>query len=173
MSPTIIKASEYISQDFKKTEPSGQDKINGNPDTLREKIAILEKERYKITDDFKDKLLEVPAKTHISYVNKDGKYCSGGFLRIVEDDYFTLFASFPNGSKVSFCVQFDNVKTIYAKCSKEELVNEVRETTEEPTKFPVKIGDTVVKYCRDNWTAKRFIASGKYRQLERIYNRNN
>jgi len=178
----------YMSKN--KYEPDGKptelDKINHDPAHVKLKIKnLIDKGRVEI--ETRDELLNFPLGSLVSYLTKpkmvvmeDGKrkvvnngkslYRSGGFLRAVEDDYFTLQGGQP-WSPISFCVQFENVEKMYVgnpTTTKDDFIS-IQPTKQEPTKHPVMIGDTVVYYGKDAWKANRFKSTKKYEQMVKWY----
>jgi hypothetical protein len=155
---------------WKKDNPGKTEleQINSNPKLVQEKInrllklgaTVIENPKYSDIEDVKEKLGK---RLIISYILKDGKYRSGGFLTANSDYYFALLGG-QIGAKISFSVQYSNVKTIYVRKITKKPVKPVQ--TEHPkTKYPIKVGKIVVYYARDNYDRRRFMNTQKYAQM--------
>jgi hypothetical protein len=100
----------------KKKGPSQLDKISSTPESLEKKIKELKKKGATEVQNPTMKDLENIEKGYlISYITKDNKYRSGGILTYFEEKYFVLLGGGGNIPKISFSVQFKNVKTIYIR----------------------------------------------------------
>ena len=100
----------YIPYERSKTKLT---KINKKPE-LKEKHINKLKRSGRVEISTKKELENFPLGSYVSYVTKEGKYRSGGFLKVIKDEYFVL----QGGSKqhpISFCVQFKNIDVIYVK----------------------------------------------------------
>lgn len=132
--------------------------ISQDPALIKAKIeSLLAKGRIKITT--KEQLSKYPNGTLVSYITKDGKYRSGGFLKIIKDQYFALQGGdYKIGKPISFPVQFANIKEMYVG-SPIHYANR-----KEPVSFnfPVKIGGDIVYHAQDNFDRKRFMATQRF-----------
>ena len=91
------------------------EKINSTEQNLEAKKKEMKKDgRILITN--KKQLQELPLKTHVSYITKDGLYRSGGFLKLIEGPYFVLIGG-SAARPVSWSVQFANIKEMWVKPS--------------------------------------------------------
>jgi hypothetical protein len=72
------------------------------------------------------------------------------------------------GPRISFSVQFKNVKAIYVRKTNKKNVDQPikpTETTHSKTEYPVEVNGIVVYYARDNWDRKRFKDTKKYANM--------
>lgn len=88
-------------------------RINKSEKLIQEHINDL-KQKGRIEISKKKQLESFPLGSYISYVTKDNKYRSGGFLKLIGDKYFVLQGG-TKGNPISFSVQFNNIKTMYVK----------------------------------------------------------
>lgn len=145
-------------------------KINSSKKLIKAKIRELvdEKGATEIFNPKESDLENFNKGVLISYVTKDGKYRSGGFLTNYDDKYFVLLGGGGFGPRISFSVQFKNVKAIYVRKPNKKNVDQPikpTETTHYKTEYPVEIDGVVVYYARDNWDKRRFMNTKKYRNM--------
>lgn len=163
-----VQKSDWKPQKYKKTE---LEQINSDPKKVAEKVQeLIDKGRVLITT--KEELENFPKGSVVSYITKEGKYRSGGFLTSIQPDYFTLHGG-TKFAPVSFCVQFSNVKEMYVgKVDRSRKITKIVPVpiTQEITNYPVFVGDIVVKYEKDKWKQNRFMQSKKYKAMVEFYN---
>lgn len=143
--------------------------INKNKALVKAKIKkLLENGRVEI--ETKKQLENFPLGSLVSYMTIDDLYRSGGFLKTIKDDYFVLVGG-TSGNPISFSVQFDNIKSMYVGNPFETKKDEVSivPTKKAKTRYPVKIGDTVVYYANDVYDYKRFLETEKYKRYIKWY----
>ncbi|QGR54398.1 hypothetical protein [Moumouvirus maliensis] len=143
------------------------DPINKNKAMLSAKIeSMLENGRKEIK---KQKELEkYPIGSLISYFNKDGIFKVAGFIKKFGDDYFVYLSS---DFEKSIRVKYQNVDKMYVGDvykTKNDFVSIVPYAGNK-TNFPVKIGDVVVYYGKNNTMARRFMHTQKYQRMEQWY----
>ena len=150
----------------KKTE---QQKISGDPKKFEMKMMKMKDQGRTLVegdaDEIKKELKNFPKHIHVSYVTKDNLYRAGGFLRKADDkeDYFILWVP---DKKISFPVQYKNVKQLWIKTIQRKAVETVIKATDKPaTKFPVEIGDVVVYYAKDSYDKRRYMTTDKYKNM--------
>lgn len=158
----------------KKTE---QAKISENPKKFEMKIMKMKEQGRTLVegdvDEIKKELLNFPKHIHVSYVTKDNMYRAGGFLRKIDEkeNYFVLWVP---DKKISFPVQFKNVKQLWIKTVQRKATESKIEPTEKPaTKFPVEIGDVVVYYAKDSYDRRRYMTTQKYKSMMATYEAKN
>ena len=134
-------------------------KINSDRNLIIEKIkSMLKNGRVRVQT--KKELSKHPLGSLVSYLTKDGKYRSGGFLRSIQKDYFALQGGI-SSNPISFCVRFDNIRMMYVG-SPVQLTN--RKLTK--TNFPVKINGKIVYYAKDNYDVNRFKNTQRYKRMK-------
>lgn len=157
---------------WKKSNPgkSTLQTISNNKKLLKDKIAeMLEKGATEIHSPSKSDLENLDKGYYISYITKDGKYRSGGFLTYIDEGgkYFMLLGGGGRIPRMGFSVQYENVRTLYVRkpVSRKDKVYKITPSTKPKTKWPVKIGRVVVYYAKDGWDEKRFKGTNKYQQM--------
>lgn len=88
-------------------------KINKDPIKKEQHIKKL-KRKGRITITTKKELENFPLGSLVSYLTKDGKYRSGGFLKSIQDKYFVIQGG-TSAKPISFCAQFKNIDEMYLK----------------------------------------------------------
>lgn len=161
----IVKNPDYAPKGYYEYNKCDTEltKINNDKALVKAKIkTLLDNGRKKITT--KEELCEEPLGSLVSYITTDGLYRSGGFLRAIKDTYFALQGGTVQ-MPISFCVQFENIKAMY-------VGSPVRSTNrkKKKTNFPVKIGDKVVYYAKDNFDRNRFKATKRYKDMKKWFN---
>jgi len=147
-------------------------RINKDKNLVQEKIEKLlndgatkiENPDYKKMSSLYDK---IGKRLFISYITKDGQYRSGGFLTGISEYYFVVLGGQIN-NKISFSVQYSNVKELYAKqIQSHQSTTPIKpiKTKKPKTKFPVKINNIVVYYAKDNYDRRRFKQTNKYKRM--------
>lgn len=166
---------------WKKDNPGSTEleKINNNQSLIEEKIkALLDKGALEIKNpkytDIENAKEQLGKRLLISYILKDGKYRSGGFLTANSDYYFVLLGG-QIDNKISFSIQYMNVDTIYIrKVNKKNATKPIKPvpTLHLKTRFPVKIDDIVVYYAKDNFDRRRFMDTQKYSNMKNYHSKN-
>jgi len=148
------------------------EKINSNEEIIKEKIESLKEKgaiekhlpKRRHIERFKEKLGN---RLLISYILKNGKYRSGGFLTAVSDYYFVILGG-QTDNRISFSIQFSDVQTIYVrKVNPKDLTKPIKPiaTTRPKTSYPVKVDGIVVYYGKDTYDKKRFEGTHKYNNM--------
>ena len=123
--------------------------------------TYLENGRVEITT--KDKLEEYPPGSLISFIKKGNVLKVGGFLTKITDDYFTYITpDFQN----KFRVKFSNVVKMWVGdvySTTNDIVSLVKAPKKKKTNFPVKVQNITVYYAKNNYDAKRFKGTEKYK----------
>lgn len=104
-------------------------KINSDPKRVARKIKELLKKGY-VEIHTKEELENFPLRSVVAYITTKGLYRSGGFLKSIQDKYFVLQGGSPT-QPISFCVQFDNVESMYVHNPWEVKKKEEREEEED------------------------------------------
>jgi len=100
--------------------PSELEQINLDKQMREEKIQhLIDNGALVVDNPSEEKIIAAQEKLGkrllISYVTKDDKYRSGGFLTKVHQHYFALMGGGNGALRISFSVQFANVKTLYIR----------------------------------------------------------
>lgn len=126
------------------------------------KIAtMIENGRKEITT--KDELEEFPPGSLISYMNKNNVFKIGGFITEFEDDSF-IYINTDFSHK--YRVYYQNILKLWVGdvfVTKNDIVSLVK-ATQKKTNFPVKIGQIIVYYAKNNFDVKRFMNTEKYQK---------
>lgn len=104
----------------------------------------------------------------ISYISKSGRYRPGGFITKFCDDSFIYIT--PDFS-TKFRVYYDFVDKMWVG-DVYKVHNDIISftgTTQKQTKYPVKIGDTVVYYASKSFDMDRFVNTKKYHIMKSWY----
>ncbi|AEQ32559.1 hypothetical protein [Megavirus chiliensis] len=160
------KMSKTKSNEIKLTE-TNIEPINKNKAMLSAKIeSLIENGRKEIKR--QKELEKYPIGSLISYFNKDGVFKIGGFIKNFGDDNFVYLSSdFEKNIRVRYC----NVDKMYVGDvfkTKNDIVSIVP-YTKTKTNFPVKIGDVVVYYGKNNTMSRRFMHTQKYKRMDQWY----
>ena len=121
-----------------------EDRINDKYSTGYKIQTMIDHGRERITT--KEQLEKYPIGSLISYMTNSGTFKAGGFIIGYADEYFTYVTPDYQSKRR---VRYHNVKTMWAGDVykvRGDLVS-ITETKEEPTEYPVKIGDVVVHYA--------------------------
>ena len=166
---------------WKKKNPGNTEleKINSNPDLVQEKIqnllnkgaTVVENPTYLALEDLKENLGK---RLVISYILKNGSYRSGGFLTANSDYYFVILGG-QITNRISFSVQYSNVKTLYVRVvNKKNAKKPIKPiaTTHPKTPYGVKVGNIVVYYAKDNFDKRRFMNTQKYSNMLKYIKKN-
>ena len=109
-----------------------------------------------------DELKEYPVGSIISYLNKKNIFKQGGFLTKIDQKYF-IYITLDFTTK--YRVWFKNIVKIWVgdvhKVNGDYI--SLVPTSKNKTNFPVKVGDIVVYYASDNFSATRFKNTNKYK----------
>ena len=123
----------------------------------------------------KTKIEKYPIGSMISYTNKMDIFREGGFITKFANDYFIYVTP---DFKTKYRVKYKNITKVWigdVYKTKNDLVSIVK-STQEKTKFPVKLGETIIFYALTNYDAKRFKHTKKYQLMCSWYdyfNKNN
>lgn len=130
--------------------------------TLSAKIAIMkENGRKEITT--KEELEEFPIGSLISYMNTNNVYKQGGYIIKFAEEYFIYILS---DLTQKYRVRYENVQKMWAGdvyVVRNDIVSLV-ETTQKKTNFPVKMNGIVIYYGKNNFDAKRYMNTEKYKK---------
>lgn len=138
-------------------------KNNTNKAIIAARIKTLIDNGY-IKIHTKDELSEYPFGSLICYVTIKGLFKKGGYLKSINNKNFDLDdIELENDEPIS--VPFDKVKTMYVG-NPLKLTNR----TKIETNFPVKIGDEIIYYAKDNFDKRRFKSTNRYKLLKKWYN---
>lgn len=155
------------------------ERINQDPELVQGKIdALLAKGAKEITkpkfEDIEKMKNELGGRLLISYILLDGTYRSGGFLTANSNYYFVILGG-QTTNRISFSVQYANVKAVYVrkvnKRSDNKPIKPVA-TQHDKTRFPVKVGNIVVYYAKDNFDRTRFKNTHKYANMLKYEKKN-
>lgn len=157
-------------RDWKKRNPGKTQlqKINSSKKSVAEKIqTLIDKGATKIEYPRKSDFDNMCGKGNlVSYITKDGKYRSGGFIVSWNEDYFAVRGGGGYGPIISFSVQYKNIKEAYIrKPSRKNSPLEPIPTDKPKTNYPVKIDKVTVFYGKNNWEVERFKKSNKYNRM--------
>lgn len=156
---------------------SEQERANKDPTFL---ISLLER---KVGEGFEEippeQLLTEPTDQEFVYINSEGKYCSGGWLRFPQDpakkedchtEMWVLYSA-RNRRLVSLQLQPNSADSPWAVrvFIRRELVGYKRPT--EPTNHPVYLPDRngnqqIVYYGKRAQKAERFMSTGKFARAQ-------
>jgi hypothetical protein len=159
---------------FNMPNKTEQAKINSDKKKLDMKLMKMKEQGRVIVEGDEDEMIKemenFPKHVHICYVTKENQYRCGGFLRkLVNNEKEQYFVLFVPDKRLSFPVQFKNVKSLYIKAIQRKGV-EITPTDKPETKFPVKLGDIVVYYAKDAYDRRRFMTTEKFKNMEKHFN---
>ncbi len=106
--------------------------------------------------------------TLISYMNTKGIFKSGGYLYKTADEYFTYMVPLINKK---YRVKYKNVSKMWAGNVKKitnDIIN-LETTDKKKTKYPVKLGDTILYYAKENYDRERYCCTKKYKIMKEWY----
>lgn len=133
--------------------------INSDPVLFEKKMKEMIDNGRKIIHS-KEELQRYPLGTLVSYVTNSGLYRSGGFLKSLQDEYFTLQGG-TFAMPISFPVQYKNIQEMYVGVP----IRLLNRNKDKKTKFKVKLGKKTVYYAKDNYDVKRFMKTKRYKDM--------
>jgi hypothetical protein len=138
-----------------------QNKISAKKRQLEMKLIKMQEQGRVVVDGDEEEMIKelqnFPKRVHICYLTKDNMYRCGGFQRkIVDKEKEKYFVLFVPDKRLSFLVQFKNVKTLYVKAIQRKGAK-IEPTDKPETKFPVKLGEITVYYAKDACDRRRFM----------------
>lgn len=132
-----------------------------NKASLQAKIeTLIKNNRVKIKT--RKQLKKYPLGSLISYIKIDGTYRKGGFLENIDKEYFT----FQEGDE-PFTELFENIKEMYVGSP----VRKLNRKSSKKSNFPIKIGEDIIYYAKDNFDKSRFMNTSRYKKLEEWHNK--
>lgn len=137
-------------------------KKNINKAIVKAKIQTLLDNGYEKIHT-KEELLEYPKGSLVNYITKTGLFKKGGFIKSIEDEYVDL-DNINLMDKDSISVQFKKIRTMYVG-NPLKLMNR----TKTETNFPVKIGNEIIYYAKDNFDKRRFKNTDRYKLMKKWY----
>lgn len=125
-------------------------------------------DKRKILELAKKQLESYPIGSLISYMNTQGIFRLGGYIKRFDNEWFVYTTTeFDKNIKVRYqYVQKMWVGNVY-KC-KNDVVSIVPATNKK-TKFSAKIGNVVVCYARDNYVLQSYTYTHKYELMTKWY----
>jgi hypothetical protein len=102
-------------------------------------------------------------------MNNNDIFKPGGFIIKFADEYFAYIT--PDFT-TKYKVRYNNVKKMWVGDVYKvtgDLISFAK-PTQNPTNFPVKIGNNVVYYAKSSYHVKRFICTAKYKRMINWYN---
>lgn len=138
-------------------------KIRVRKDWAAAKIAsYLENGRSEITT--KKELKKYPIGSMISFIKKERIFKPGGFLTKIADDHFTYITpDFQN----KYRVKYSNIVKMWVGdvySTVNDLVSLVKDSKKK-TNFPVEVAGIIVYYAKNNYDAKRFKGTDRYKVM--------
>lgn len=115
----------------------------------------------------KNELEKYPIGSLISYETLDGRYAKGGFITNFKNDYF-IYILLDFSQK--YRIRYNKIKRMWVGNVFENEGDYI--SFKEPcckTKFPVKIGEYVVKYVASKHQINVFISRDKYKTMVKWY----
>jgi hypothetical protein len=154
---------------WKKNNPGQTDlqKINSSKLTVRKKIQeLLNKGAIELSKPSSNDFENINAKGKlISYITTKDKYRSGGFITSWNDDYFTVLGGGGYGPRISFCVQFKDVKKAFIRKVDRNGPLKPKKATNKKSDWPVVVGGVTVYYARSKSDKARFKKTNKYNRM--------
>jgi hypothetical protein len=134
--------------------------VNRSKALLKAKIIrMLKNGRQEVNS--LENLKTYPIGSLLSYVNKKGTFKIGGYLVQVEDETFVY--ELLDFSK-KFRVKMSHVDAIWIgrvdKLNSDYI--DLTPTNRPSTSFPVKIGDSIIYYAKNNYDVQRYCCTDKY-----------
>lgn len=128
--------------------------------------TLIENGREEITT--KEELQKYDRGSLISYLNKDDILKPGGFLVKKSNDYFIYIT--PDFTQ-KYRVRYKNVNKMWVgnpSLVKRDIIS-FAPSSQEITKFPVKIGDTVIYYARNGFQFRRYMSTSRFQTIIKWY----
>lgn len=133
------------------------------------KLSILKyKECGRKQIKTKEELDNYPIGSAISYLNVNDELRKCGFLVRIEEEYFTFIE--PEFKK-KFRVRYENIKKMWigdVYKTTNDIVS-ITETTQKPTKLPVKVGKIIVYYAIRRQFKIKYKMTDKYARMMKWY----
>lgn len=142
--------------------------VNRSQAELNAKLAILVKSgRKEITT--KTELEKYPIGSLVSYMNKHKIYKSAGFTIKYAEDYFIYITT---DFQTKYRVKYKNILKMWVRRADDTSTDLVSyaNSTQNKTNFPIKAGNKIVYYAKNNYDKERFINTEKYKRLVEWYN---
>jgi hypothetical protein len=135
------------------------------------------KKKYSIIDP--NEIYDVVIGTNISYITKDNKWRSGGFLVSIKDSNtefmsdkigpYKTYIHYKAYNNALYSLQMEDIYKIvvFGPMDKDEHNKTVEfKGITNITKYPAYIGDVVVYYARDSYRLNRFLGTTKYNRAK-------
>lgn len=140
-------------------------RVNVDKAIRKAKIQLLI-EKGRILVSTREELLDFPLGSIISYITNDDIFHSDGYLKHIGKKSFTVIKEPKEDADITK-IKFSNVVEMYighVGKTKNDVIS-IHQCNDTITKYPVKIGDIVVYYGRNNMDMKRFSFTDKYLRM--------
>lgn len=117
----------------------------------------------------KQEIKKCKSGTLISYELKDGRYSKGGFLLESDQKYFVYYwLTFTKRYRVKYkAISKLWLGDVYKV--NEDFISFKKAEISAKLKCPIKIGNVIVKYVKDNYCRKRFMVTERYKTMVKWY----